>query len=96
MKINRWQEVKIKESLKSRRVVILSGSRQCGKTTTSKQMVSKDSIYRTLDDVTLRKAAQSDANGFVKHSKGTMIIDEIQKVPELITAIKMVVDENTR
>jgi hypothetical protein len=96
MTLNRWQEEKIKDALQNRRVAILSGSRQCGKTTISKRLVLGDAIYRTLDDVTLRKAAQADANGFVKHTKGTMIIDEIQKVPELITAIKMAVDNDTR
>lgn len=92
----RWQEKSIKTALKNRRVVILSGSRQCGKTTTSKTIADKNSIYRTLDDATLLKAAQNDAQGFVKHAKGTMIIDEIQRVPELVTAIKKAVDEDTR
>lgn len=92
----RWQEHNIKSALKNRRVVILSGSRQCGKTTTSKVMADKNSIYRTLDDFTLLQAAKNDPQGFVKLSKGTMIIDEIQRVPELITAIKKAVDENTR
>lgn len=94
----RWQEQSIKSALNNRRVVILSGSRQCGKTTTSKVMADKNSIYRTLDDSTLLQAAKNDPLGFVKLSKGvgTMIIDEIQRVPELITAIKKNVDENTR
>ena len=92
----RWQEKGIKSALNNRRVVILSGSRQCGKTTTSKIMVDKNSTYRTLDDSTLFQAAKNDPQGFVKLSKGTMIIDEIQRVPELITAIKKAVDENTR
>lgn len=92
----RWQEENIKSALNTRRIIILSGSRQCGKTTTSKVIADKNSIYRTLDDSTLLQAAKNDPQGFVKLSKGTMIIDEIQRVPELITAIKKVVDENTR
>lgn len=94
--LQRWQEKKIKEALNSRRVVILSGARQCGKTTTSKTIVDKDCIFRTLDDTTLLQAAQSDPQNFIKHSKKTMVIDEVQRVPELITAIKKVVDEDTR
>lgn len=94
--LQRWQEKSIKEALNSRRVVILSGARQCGKTTTSKTIVDKDCIYRTLDDTTLLQAAQSDPQNFIKHSKKTMVIDEVQRVPELITAIKKVVDEDTR
>lgn len=94
--LQRWQEKKIKEALNSRRVVILSGARQCGKTTTSKTIVDKDCIFRTLDDTTLLQAAQSDPQNFIKHSKKTMVIDEVQRVPELITAIKKIVDEDTR
>lgn len=92
----RWQETNIKSALNTRRVVILSGARQCGKTTTSKTMVNNQSIYRTLDESTLLQAAKNDPQGFIKISKGTMIIDEVQRVPELITAIKKTVDENTR
>lgn len=94
--LKRWQEKSIKDALNSRRVVILSGARQCGKTTTSKTIVDKDCIFRTLDDTTLLQAAQSDPQTFIKHSKKTMVIDEVQRVPELITAIKKRVDEDTR
>lgn len=94
--LKRWQENSLKEALNSRRMVILSGARQCGKTTTSKTIIDKDCIFRTLDDTTLLTAAQSDPKGFIKHSKKTMIIDEVQRVPELITAIKKAVDENTK
>ena len=80
----------------SRRVLLLSGARQCGKTTLAKELVDKGTEYRTLDDVTLKKAAKDDPHGFVKHSKRTLIIDEVQRVPELLPAIKKVVDEDTR
>lgn len=92
----RWQEKSIKSALETRRVVVLAGSRQCGKTTISKAIADESSVYRTLDDVTLLKAAKNDPQGFVKLKNGTMIIDEVQRVPELITAIKKSVDENTR
>ena len=94
--LKRWQETNLKNALKTRRVVILSGARQCGKTTTSKTIANKNCIFRTLDDATLFKAAQSDPQNFIKHSQKTMIIDEVQRVPELITAIKKAVDENTK
>ena len=70
----RWQEKVLKLALNSRRVVILSGARQCGKTTTSKIMVDKNATYRTLDDSALFQAAKNDLQCFVKLSKGTMII----------------------
>ena len=92
----RWQTSSINHALKTRRVVILAGARQCGKTTLSKMLVTPHAEYRTLDDYTLLEAAIADPNEFVKHHNHFMIIDEIQKAPMLLPAIKKVVDENDR
>ena len=92
----RWQEDNLKDALETRRVVILSGARQCGKTTLAKSLNSDKRKYITLDDVTLYNLAKNDPQPFVKIEEGTLVIDEIQKVPELITAIKKAVDENLR
>jgi predicted AAA+ superfamily ATPase len=86
----------LEESLKKRRVVVISGPRQCGKTTLSKQIMDNDMIYRTLDDQTMLSAAFEDPISFVTHNAKTLIIDEIQKCPFLITAIKQIVDTDTR
>jgi predicted AAA+ superfamily ATPase len=87
----------LEESLLKRRVVVISGPRQCGKTTLSKQItINENVIYRTLDDQTSLKAAFDDPASFVTHNSKTLIIDEIQKCPLLITAIKIVVDTDTR
>jgi predicted AAA+ superfamily ATPase len=91
----RWQAVTITEALKTRRVVIVSGPRQCGKTTLVKQMAQSGNIFLTLDDDALLNAALSDPLGFVKHYRSRpAVIDEVQKAPALITAIKRVVDED--
>ena len=90
----RWQNDAVKKRLKSRRVVVIAGSRQCGKTTLAKLVMGKNDAFRTLDDEVLLKMATSSPLDFVKHSQGTLIIDEIQKAPQLIGAIKMLVDSN--
>lgn len=90
----RWQEKKVLQALGTRRVLILAGCRQCGKTTLSRSLADINSIYRTLDDPTLMAAAQSDPAGFVAHADELMIIDEIQRVPALLQAIKRNVDDN--
>jgi predicted AAA+ superfamily ATPase len=95
-KYKRWMEASLKQALSKRRVVVISGARQCGKTTLSKQISIDNSIFRSLDDVTLLKAAIDDPNGFVKHSHNTMIVDEIQKAPDLLPAIKQTVDSDNR
>lgn len=92
----RWQRRAIERALKTRRVVLLAGARQCGKTTLAGELVSENVAYRTLDDLSARRVAETDPGGFVKHAGTTLIIDEVQKVPELLSAIKMQVDKDTR
>jgi predicted AAA+ superfamily ATPase len=97
MEYSRWQKDNVKESLNKRRVIVLSGSRQCGKTTLIKQIarsIKNKVIFRSLDDNTLLKSAIDDPINFVKTSKETMIIDEFQKAVDLLPAIKQVVDNN--
>ncbi|MDR1418668.1 MAG: ATP-binding protein [Endomicrobium sp.] len=95
-KFPRWLADNLKQALKVRRVVVISGARQTGKTTLAKDILNKDNIFRALDEENVRKAAQNDPLGFVKNKAGTMIIDEIQKVPELIQSIKYAVDNDNR
>ncbi|MDR1966434.1 MAG: ATP-binding protein [Synergistaceae bacterium] len=91
----RWQNDTIAKALKTRRIVIVSGPRQCGKTTLVKKMISSDNTYLTLDDDALLQTALSDPLGFVKHHRRQpTVIDEVQKAPGLITAIKRIVDED--
>ncbi len=92
----RWQKQNIREALNTRRILLLSGVRQCGKTTLAKELVDKNIEFRTLDDSTLKLSAENDPHGFIKHNKNTLIIDEIQRVPALLLAIKKMVDEDTR
>lgn len=92
----RWQKSRTEHALQTRRVIILTGPRQCGKTTLAKELKAHDSTYQTLDNQNVRDSAASDPLGFIKHKTGTFIIDEVQRVPELLPAIKMVVDEDTK
>jgi predicted AAA+ superfamily ATPase len=86
----------IKQLMSERRVLLLTGPRQSGKTTLARQLESDKAEYRTLDDVTLRDAAENDPQGFIKRRTDTIIIDEVQKVPTLLSAIKKAVDDDTR
>jgi predicted AAA+ superfamily ATPase len=93
---SRWQAERVKKALRIRRVVVVSGARQAGKTTLSNQILNEDCTYRTLDDPGLLAAALEDPKGFVKNPSGTMVIDEIQKAPVLLPAIKQAVDKDNR
>jgi len=92
----RWRTENVKEALKTRRVVIISGARQTGKTTIAKEIQNKNSVFMPLDKKNILTAALEDPSGFIKNDFGTMIIDEIQKAPELIPEIKYKVDNDKR
>ncbi|MCL2444451.1 MAG: ATP-binding protein [Treponema sp.] len=98
--ILRWQVEGVKNALKKRRVVVLTGGRQTGKTTLLNQVLDKDSIFVSLDDDGTLAFAKDDPKGFLKYSSsgksGTIFIDEIQKAPNLIPEIKLAVDRDNR
>ncbi|MEX1196408.1 MAG: ATP-binding protein [Pseudohongiellaceae bacterium] len=90
----RWQETAVRQTLSRRRVLVLSGARQTGKTTLAQHLSGSRTEYRTLDDFTLLEAARSDPQTFVAHDDNLLIIDEIQRAPELLQAIKAEVDRD--
>lgn len=73
-------------------VVLINGPRQSGKTTLVKEY-SPSLPYYTLDDDNILNAAKQDPVGFVNRIDKA-IIDEIQRAPELLRAIKLSIDEN--
>ena len=91
----RFVENRIRETLSVARVVLISGPRQSGKTTLAQKFTSDEMPYFSLDDVATRKAALSDPVGFIR-VLDRAVIDEVHRVPELILAIKLSVDADTR
>ncbi|MCL2380264.1 MAG: ATP-binding protein [Treponema sp.] len=92
----RWQTESVKEVMQRRRAVAVSGARQSGKTTLSRQVLGSAGDYRSLDDTDMLGFALQDPKGFVMNKSGLMVIDEIQKAPKLIPEIKQIVDKNNR
>jgi len=91
----RLMKPRLIEALADSPVVLLHGSRQCGKTTLAR-MVGEAEGYKYFsfdDDVTLA-AAQADPVGFIGDLPEHTILDEVQRVPTLFTTIKTVVDRN--
>ena len=76
-------------------VVTILGPRQAGKTTLVKDLFP-DYTYVNLEDKATRELAISDYIGFFKKFPEPMIIDEVQRVPELFSAIQVKVDEDRR
>lgn len=92
----RWVEPEIAEALLDTPVILLAGPRQAGKTTLVKQFAAQQSLrYITLDDELTLLSAREDPVGFIRNLDRA-VIDEIQRVPQLLLAIKKSVDEDRR
>lgn len=89
----RFAEAGVLEALADSPVVLLHGPRQCGKTTLAKLVgARKGYAYITFDDDVAREAAESDPAGFVDDLPPRVVLDEVQRVPSLFTAVKAAVD----
>ena len=78
------------------KVVLVTGPRQCGKTTMMKKMAEDENRgrkYISLDDFATRKMAVESPNLFLQVYKPPVFIDEVQYAPQLFSYIKMYVDE---
>lgn len=79
-------------------VVLLHGARQTGKTTLVRSIAKEQhpARYVTLDEPAILTAAKSDPHGFIDALERPVVIDEVQRVPELALALKMAVDQDRK
>ncbi|HLI32634.1 MAG TPA: ATP-binding protein [Solirubrobacteraceae bacterium] len=84
------------EALGDTRVVVVLGARQVGKSTLVQQIATTDwpATVLTLDDRATRDAVLDDPTGFVAGLKAPVVIDEVQRAPDLLLAIKARVDRD--
>jgi uncharacterized protein len=83
----------LSESLADTPVVVLAGPRQAGKSTLASRLVrDRGGTWLTLDDADVLETARTDPVGFVSGRRGLVGIDEAQRVPELLLAVKAEVD----
>jgi len=95
--IKRWNQCILEKALKTRRIIVVSGARQCGKSTLIDMYFDGRVEIRSLDSRRLREAALLDPQSFVRNDgESPMVIDEIQKAPGLLSEIKLAVDRNRR
>lgn len=91
----RYIESVLKAAIDDTPVILIHGPRQCGKSTLAKRVgYDLGYEYTTFDDDTLMNAALSDPAGFVKGLPERVILDEIQRVPEIFTSLKLAVDNS--
>jgi len=83
-------------ALSDTRVVAIQGARQTGKSTLAKKLAGdNDARYLSLDVSSIRESARANPADFVRQMpEGMLVIDEIQRAPDLLLEIKEVVDNS--
>lgn len=89
----RYLKKNILSALEAFPAVLITGARQTGKSTLAIGLCDN---YITLDDITLLGLAKDDPVMFVSNLTTPIVIDEIQKAPTLLPAIKMAIDKNRK
>jgi predicted AAA+ superfamily ATPase len=92
--IQRNIQSSVRRAMADTPVVLLNGARQTGKTTLAQALAAESgAAYFTLDDAATLALAGGDPSGFIRNLAGPVVLDEIQKAPELFPAIKVAVDK---
>jgi predicted AAA+ superfamily ATPase len=93
--VNRHIRPSLVSALAEARVVCLLGARQAGKTTLVRSVADEEhpSRYISLDEPAALEVARTDPTGFVAGAE-RLVIDEVQRAPDLLLAIKRIVDSN--
>ena len=73
-------------------MLLLHGARQTGKSTLMRSLAGGDARYLSLDDASLLSALRADPAGFLAANPGRLLIDEVQRAPDVFLAIKHEVD----
>jgi len=94
--IRRYLHDPVLDSLQHFPVVLLTGARQVGKSTLAQELIGKSwqARYLTLDDRVVLDGALRDPDGFISSMPTPVVLDEIQRAPELLRAVKRRVDRD--
>lgn len=90
---------RVTKALKDSPVILINGARQTGKSTFCEQLIKTDIFkgqFVTLDDATILSAATRNPSSFLEGLDKHVVIDEIQRVPELLLGIKKLVDQDRK
>ncbi|MBI2001123.1 MAG: AAA family ATPase, partial [candidate division NC10 bacterium] len=96
--LRRHLQDRLIRSLQHAPVVLLTGARQVGKSTLAQTIARTDwkAAYLTLDDRAVLDAALRDPDGLIAGTPTPVVLDEVQRAPDLMRAIKLAVDRSRR
>ena len=93
----RFARERIEETLQDTPITVLQGARQVGKSTLVRQVADgRDAVLMDLDSDATYAAAIADPEAFVRRTTGLLVIDEVQRAPELLRAMKVALEEDRR
>ena len=84
---------KAKHAMSQFRALCITGPRQSGKTTLSKQLF-KGRPYVNFESPSVQHEAEQNPHGFLKQYKGGAIFDEVQRVPDIFRYLQEILDNN--
>jgi len=92
--LERYLRPLVEEALADTPAVLLVGARQTGKTTLVRLLAERrpGTAYLTMDDATVLDSAQTDPEGLLAGLPPHVVIDEVQRAPGLLLAMKSVID----
>lgn len=96
MYIKREIESSIDRLLRQGKVVLVTGARQVGKTTVLREHLGSSFGYVSMENSRDYLLAKQDAALFFESKSLPLIIDEVQRVPELFSPLKWIVDQSTK
>ena len=94
--IERGLRAHVLRALATTPVVFVNGPRQAGKSTLMLALAAQDwpADYVTFDQATMLGAATANPEGFLRAYQRPLIVDEVQMVPGIFRALKLIVDES--
>lgn len=91
--VHRFAQELVEQTLSGTPITVLQGARQVGKSTLARQVLGgRGGTLLSLDVTAVYEAAKADPDAFVRQTPGLLGIDEVQRVPELVRAMKDAVE----
>ena len=97
MYIERKKQKDLTEIFKDTDILYINGIRQCGKSTLAMDFADKHGFtYLSFDSPALFTSAKTDPQSFIHSIQSNIVLDEIQRVPEIFRYLKILVDNQRR